>query len=79
MLLPSTTGYSLRSTVVEEESPVEEENLYIEEENLYTEEELTSLTNAELKSICDELGIKHTSSATKATLVSSILEAQGGN
>ena len=72
MLLPSTTGYSLRSTVVEEESPVEEEKLY-------TEEELTSLTNSELKSICDELGIKYTSSSTKATLVSSILEAQGGN
>ena len=51
----------------------------LKEKTFNTEEDLTSLTNAELKSICDELGIKYTSSATKATLVRSILEAQGGN
>lgn len=37
------------------------------------------MTNAQLKSICDEIGVKYPSSVTKATLVRSILEAQGGN
>lgn len=37
------------------------------------------MTNSQLKSICDEMGVKYNSSATKNTLVSSILEAQGGN
>ena len=38
------------------------------------------MTNSQLKSICDEMGVKYTSSATKSTLVNSILEAQqGGN
>lgn len=37
------------------------------------------MTNAQLKSICNEMGVKYASSATKATLVNSILEAQGGN
>lgn len=38
------------------------------------------MTNAQLKTICDDMGIKYTTSATKSTLVNSILEAQqGGN
>ena len=45
----------------------------------YSESDLTAMTNAQLKSICDEMGVKYTSSATKSTLVRSILEAQGGN
>lgn len=45
----------------------------------YTEEELTAMTNSQLKSICDDLGVTYNSSATKATLVGLILGAQGGN
>lgn len=43
----------------------------------YSKSDLTAMTNTQLKSICDEMGVKYTSSATKSTLVSSILEAQG--
>lgn len=45
----------------------------------YSKSDLTTMTNTQLKSICDEMGVKYTSSATKSTLVRSILEAQGGN
>lgn len=46
----------------------------------YSEADLTAMTNAQLKAICDKLGIAYNSSATKSTLVNSILEAQqGGN
>ena len=62
----------------EEESPVSEDTT-VEESTPYTKGELQSLTNSQLKSICDEMSVKYTSSTTKSTLVRSILEAQGGN
>lgn len=63
----------------DEESPVSEDTT-VEESTPYTKRELHSLTNSQLKAICDEMEVKYTSSATKSTLVNSILEAQqGGN
>lgn len=59
----------------EEESPVSEDTT-VEESTPYTKRELHSLTNSQLKEICEGMGVKYTSSATKSTLVSSILGAQ---